>query len=311
MPCLTPFYPLFLRLWRQGFREVELYSLAGSRRMSIAHMLEAFHGRHRGERCFVVGNGPSLNAIDMTRLRDEITLGSNQCYLGYDRWGFAFTYWGISDQYQIEQYGADYEIRAAGHRAHFFPFEYAPWLRFPDACPVNQAWCRDAAHQFSPVPDRIYRGYTVTYMLLQIAAVMGCSPIILIGTDHNYPLTRRYIPSKTLRRVRRWAVRQVRDHFLYAAANSVRLERIRETRRQGKRTVHPLWEQGHAKAPTHFTDQYTDAGSRKFAPPEPEEAAADFLCARHWAESSGVTILNATPGSRLEVFEKVEFDQLF
>lgn len=311
MPFLPPHYLVFRKLWRLGFRDVTLYSLAGTRRLAMPLLLDAFHRCHAGRRCFVVGNGPSLNRMDMTRLRDEITLGANQCYLGYPEWGYQFTYWGIYDQYQIEAHDVDYEEQLSGHEAHFMPFEYAPLLRLPNACLVNQVWCREAAHQFSDMPDHVYRGYTVTYMLLQIAAIMGCNPIILIGADHDYPLNRRYFTSRTLRRFRRHATRKLRDTAVYRVVNAARLELMRARAENGRKVDTPLWEAAHATAPTHFTDKYTLSGKRKFYPPEPEAAEADFRCARQWAARHNVTIQNATPGSKLDVFEKVEFDQLF
>lgn len=311
MPCLAPYYALFQQCRRMGFREVEIFSLAGTRRIAVPMLLDAFHNRHRGSRCFVVGNGPSLNRINVQMLQDEITLGSNQCYLGYPEWGFHFTYWGVSDQYQIEAYGEEYEDNISGHEANFVPFEYAPLLRLPHTCPVNQVWCREAAHQFSDAPDKVYRGYTVTYMLMQIAAIMGCDPIILVGADHDYPLSRRYIASKNLRRLRRHVTRRLRDGSVYRLANAIRFELLRLGARGGKGIDAPLWEAAHATGPTHFTDKYTGSGARKFNPPEPEEAEADFRCARDWAERRHVTILNATPGSKLRVFDRVSFDDLF
>ena len=71
MPDVAPLYPLIRRLWTAGFREFELFSLAGSRTLAVPHLLDVFRNRHKGHRCFVVGNGPSLNAIDMMRLKDE------------------------------------------------------------------------------------------------------------------------------------------------------------------------------------------------------------------------------------------------
>ena len=311
LPDLTPYYPLVRRLWSLGFRGFECYGLGGSQVLPLPYLLDAFVDCHKGRRCFVAGNGPSLNDIDMTRLRDEITFGSNQCYLGYADWGFSFTYWGVSDEYQIQAYDRDYEAHVPAECVQFYPFAYWPLLRFPQACPVNRVWCREAAHQFSSDPGQVYRGYTVTYMLLQIAAVMGCDPIILIGTDHRYDLRRRYILSKGLRRFRRWATRHLRGGVVYNMTNAARLEYIKAKGRRGRAMDDPLWESGDAAAPTHFTSHYTTPEKRRFLPPEPEEAEGDFACARRWAEARGVRILNATPGTALDVFPKVAFDELF
>ena len=37
-----------------------------------------FHNLHRGERCFIIGNGPSINEQDLTKLSGEITFTVNQ-----------------------------------------------------------------------------------------------------------------------------------------------------------------------------------------------------------------------------------------
>lgn len=309
-PDITPYYPEIAALWRVGFRRFTCSHLAGERTFAIPHLLDELHNRHAGQRCFVVGNGPSLNDIDMTRLRGEIALGSNQCYLGFESWGVRFPYWGVYDEYQIQEYGPDYERNVPADCMQCFPFAYLPFLDFPNACPLNIDWPRDAPRQFSDQPDRVFRGFTVTYMLLQVAAVMGCDPVILIGTDHRYRLTRRYIPSKTLRRARRAITRRLRDGALYAAADAA-LQAWRKQRRDRAEAKAVFWEAGHAAGPTHFTSTYSDPAKRRFLPPEPEEAERDFACAAAWARERGVRILNATPGSALRAFPMTDFDALF
>ena len=39
------------------------------------------HNVHRGQRCFIVGNGPSLNQTDLSLLRGEYTFTTNRAYL--------------------------------------------------------------------------------------------------------------------------------------------------------------------------------------------------------------------------------------
>src|SRR5712692_1717642 len=42
---------------------------------------EIFRDRHRGQRCFVIGNGPSLKDQDLSPLANEITLVTNSFYV--------------------------------------------------------------------------------------------------------------------------------------------------------------------------------------------------------------------------------------
>jgi hypothetical protein len=41
------------------------------------HNNKSFKNLHTGQRCFIVGNGPSLNKLDLTKLKDEITFTVN------------------------------------------------------------------------------------------------------------------------------------------------------------------------------------------------------------------------------------------
>ena len=43
--------------------------------------LRSYKNKFAGERCFVVGNGPSLNNMDMSKLSDEYTFGMNRIFL--------------------------------------------------------------------------------------------------------------------------------------------------------------------------------------------------------------------------------------
>jgi len=151
-------------------------------------LLDEFVGIHEGKRCFIVGNGPSLNKIDMSLLKNEITFGQNRCYLGYEKWGFPFTYYCLADRLQVEEYFKEYEDNIPKKSIKFFPFEYLPFLRFENICPFNFLFDFNNFPQFSDSCDKIYLGNTTTYILIQIASVMGCNPIILIGTDHRYQL---------------------------------------------------------------------------------------------------------------------------
>lgn len=304
MPDIRPLYPEIRRLWRLGFREFEVCTLGGAVRLEAPHLLEAMKDRHRGRRCFVVGNGPSLNRLDMGRLRDEITFGSNRCYLGFEQWGTSFTYWAVTDRLQIEEYGAEYEERVPPGLVKFVPFEYLPLLRMDNVCPLDIV--EEGRPRFIDTGAGVGIGYTVTYALLQVAAAMGCDPIILIGCDHRYPLAGPW-HDRAWRRVREEMIRPWRGTFAYEAAQAWR------RRRAGKRSAvdAPCWDAADAARPTHFDSGYTAGGQKRFLLPQLREARRDFRCAAQWAERTGARILNATPDSALDVFPRVDFDSLF
>ena len=55
---------------------------------SAANSFKGYRSEYGHRRCFVIGNGPSLNKLDMTKLKDEVTIGSNGLYLNYEKMGF-------------------------------------------------------------------------------------------------------------------------------------------------------------------------------------------------------------------------------
>jgi hypothetical protein len=270
-------YGAVRKLWRRGVRRFTFASYHGAFDLALPYLLDGFVDRHKGQRCFVVGNGPSLNQIDMGLLHNEITFGSNRCFMGYENWGMRFSYWGIMDRLQVEEYAEEYEDQVPADTIKFFPFEYASFLQVANACPVNFIYNSKPPYRFSDSPDELYLGFTVTHMLMQVAAIMGCDPIYLIGCDHHYNL-------------------QTADTPLATAGN-----------RNAQ-----VWTAGNASAPTHFTAQYTTgAQPKRFITPKPDKSEAAFAVANAWATESGRSIINATPGTGLHVFPKVDFTSLF
>lgn len=143
---------------------------------------------HKGKRCFVVGNGPSLNKTDMSKLKGEITIGSNRCYIGFDKWGIRLKYWGIEDQLVAPDISKEWnKIYFDGK---FIPKDLMYFVTNKvNVYPINfNRKDFPALPKFSFSPSVIYWGSSVTYMLLQIAVIMGCNPIYLIGMDHYYTI---------------------------------------------------------------------------------------------------------------------------
>ena len=57
-----------------------------------------FKNKHQGERCFIIGNGPSLDPNDLNRLNDEICFGTNGIYNIYSKTSWRPTYYCVTDK---------------------------------------------------------------------------------------------------------------------------------------------------------------------------------------------------------------------
>lgn len=60
---------------------------------STCHQLKKFKNIHKGQRCFIIGTGPSLTVEDLELLKDEICFGSNRIFEIYPRTSWRPTYY--------------------------------------------------------------------------------------------------------------------------------------------------------------------------------------------------------------------------
>jgi len=140
-----------------------------------------FSGRHTGDRCFIIGNGPSLQRMDLSLLRHEYTFGLNRIYLKFSELGFATTYHVTVNRLVLEQCADDISnldmprfISWPGR--HHLPRQDGLHYLGPHLC----------AH-FSKRPWlHLWEGSTVTFVAMQLAYYMGFGEVILIGVDHDF-----------------------------------------------------------------------------------------------------------------------------
>lgn len=178
-------------------------------RILFGRTLQDFKGIHAGKRCFIVGNGPSLNDIDMTLLKDEITLGSNRAFLGFEKWGFAYNYWMVQDRILADQNADEFCERLPDEVVKFVPYtilKHFNVAKLNNAVPVHMDYTKQCS--FSNDPAALHEGFTVTVGLLQIAAIMGFEKIYMVGVDHNYQ-----IPDGNVNDDRKWSGAGLSNHF--------------------------------------------------------------------------------------------------
>jgi hypothetical protein len=156
-----------------------------------------FHNKHKGERCFVIGNGPSLRASDLERLKNEICFAANKIYLMYEKTAWRPTYYATGDFIILNEHEVINEkvkcdkffyINSALTHKGFCPTDSANTYYFS----VDQSfWHRPFPYkiEFRAEPDVFGEGMTITYICLQLAAYMGFDRIYLLGVDHCFPMS--------------------------------------------------------------------------------------------------------------------------
>lgn len=153
--------------------------------------LKPFKGIHSGERCFIIGTGPSLTIKDLEALKGEITFASNRIYEVFDKTDWRPTYYVNQDHNLIRNFveriktvnakniflPVDYKDSFTQENARFFVLKHKEFYpkKAPFSCDISKF---------------LAQGFTVTYGAIQIAKYMGFKEIYLLGIDHNYNVFR-------------------------------------------------------------------------------------------------------------------------
>lgn len=250
--------------------------------------LSALKDRHKGERCFILGNGPSLNKTNLSLLRDETVFACNAVHLLFDRIDWRPAYYTCVDSQVLPDRAPDIEAMLTAHpeMTAFFPAEVQAHggdrRRMKGRSLIqpgpNRYFFNEEPGTFDDLPDsmfsldasvRVVQPHTVAITMLQLAAYMGFSEIVLVGCDM------RYTVPETARR---------EDEN---AADDPRLVSLRDD------------------DPNHFDARYFGAG-RKWHMPNTALMREHYEIARQALAKKGVTVLNATAGGNLEVFKRID-----
>lgn len=153
--------------------------------------LKRLNNSHKGERCFVIGTGPSLSVHDLEMLKDEVTFATNRIYELFNQTEWRPTYYVNQDHNLIQTFGD--KIAQVDSKLLFLPVEYRQKfsggkfrffvLKHKEFYPHKSPFSRD-------ISKYLAQGFTVTYGAIQIAMYMGFKEIYLLGIDHNYSIIR-------------------------------------------------------------------------------------------------------------------------
>jgi hypothetical protein len=168
--------------WRNRGRHVLAHSLdprwAESKRK--LHQLEKIH---TNKRCFIIGNGPSLRQTDLNKLRGEFTFGLNRIYLLFPQLGFSTTYLVSVNDLVLEQCAVEMKCL---EMPKFITWRARHWIGVDPRVTYLDTDFTGEEDFSQDITGRIFEGFTVTYVALQLAYYMGFSQVILIGVDHNF-----------------------------------------------------------------------------------------------------------------------------
>ncbi|MBQ4401468.1 MAG: DUF115 domain-containing protein [Synergistaceae bacterium] len=234
--------------------------------------IQKYKNFYDGQRCFIIGNGPSLTIKDLEKLKEfgEISIASNSIYNLFPNTEWRPTIYTVHDFQEIKKtrekisaVKTELKIVAMSASGRIYNIDEAILLRLIE--PKRGGYFSD------DISKCVYDGGTVTYVSLQCAVYMGFKEIILLGVDHSFAREQTKDGKMIINN-------KIKNHFQNYQTDDF----WGNGQKDEEAVVFPL-------------DFATDA----------------FITARHYADEHGVRILNATRGGKLEVFERVDFDTLF
>lgn len=134
----------------------------------------------KGRRVFIIGNGPSLSPNDLTKIykNEDISIASNKIYLIYPKTDWRPNYYTVADPILWSKIDSK-ELK-------YFSVVHKPSYLQTKKDILSKNWNVNVKSLFDRKCNQIKGGGTVTLENIQIAMLLGCNKIYLIGCDHNY-----------------------------------------------------------------------------------------------------------------------------
>ena len=236
--------------------------------------IEALRNRHRGETAFVIGNGPSLTADDLSAIAGRLSFASNKIHLIYPDTPWRPTYHHVADVEVARQHAATLLAENAGSTSLWADCcqRYAvdaarvTWLKQLPRPLLDPA--RKRGYFSTNLRVGVYGGSTVVHDQLQAAYFMGVREVVLLGVDFRFSTPSKHADAQ----------RTLHGEQLIAS---------------GERN--------------HFSVDYRPAGEA-WTYPRLDRQAAAFTAARRAYEAAGGRIRNASRTTDLDVFERSGLD---
>lgn len=151
------------------------------RRETITKLM-ALKDTHKGERCIIIGNGPSLKNTDLSKLKGCFTVGMNRFYMAFPDLGFSTSCLLTVNDLVIEQRAQDLRTLSI---PTFVSWRGRKWIE--PSPNLHYLYTSYNLPRFNGnAAGRLWEGATVTFVAMQLAYFLGFKQVILIGVDHSF-----------------------------------------------------------------------------------------------------------------------------
>lgn len=163
--------------------QIKLHSKKWLKKYALG--LNRFRNIHQGEDCFIIGNGPSLNKMDLSLLNDYYTFGLNKIFLIFKNVDLKLSYHVAVNPLVVEQSKNEIPNLNCPSFLSFLP-AVKNHIKSENGNIYYLGDLKPKKLFYKDITEGFEQGSTVTYSALQIAYFMGFKRVFLIGVDHNF-----------------------------------------------------------------------------------------------------------------------------
>lgn len=229
----------------------------------------------KGEKCIIIGNGPSLNKINFNFLKDKYTFGVNGIFYKTDEIHDFRPYFYVVEDTAVMR---DNVNRINNYKCNyrFFPNIYKKFITQREDTyffNLNRGFYEPKSDffefpRFSPNPSKkIFAGQSVTMVNLQLAYYFGFKEVYLIGMDFDYKKVGNEI---------------IQGHKITSMDDDI----------------------------NHFHPDYFGKG-KIWHDPKLENVMKSYKLIKTVYELSGKKIYNSSVGGKLEIFDRISLEDAF
>ncbi|MEN2283880.1 6-hydroxymethylpterin diphosphokinase MptE-like protein [Algoriphagus sp. SE2] len=150
---------------------------------------EKLKDKYKGERVFLIGNGPSLNKTPLYLLKDEYKMCFNRFHIMLERLNWQPDFFLTSDNLVLSDLVKEFDEIIPKTTYSFFPGIHFRGYNFISEIEKfdNAFWTiQKMGKGFSTDLPNIYPGGSVIYEGFQILKYLGFDEVYLLGVDMNY-----------------------------------------------------------------------------------------------------------------------------
>lgn len=237
--------------------------------------LEKLKNKWKGKRCFIIGNGPSLNKLNLSKLAGEYTFGVNGIFYKTDEVKNFKPYFYVVEDSAVMNDNVK-RINSYDCKYKFFPSVFKKSIHNKKNVyffNMNRGYYEKKSEyfefpRFSPnASKRLFCGQSVTLINLQLAYYFGFSEVYLIGMDFKYKIQDSAI---------------IDDQKIISQEDDV----------------------------NHFHPDYFGKG-KTWHDPKLHNVLKSYELAKLIFEQDGRRIINATYGGELNLFDRKNYNSIF